>query len=155
MRNARYRSAARARSALRRSRLRRVRLAGRSRPRVSRSRRMPQRNNVSLGLGFPKIVKMTHRYFENATLVTSAGGTPAFQRFRANGMYDPNQTGTGHQPMFYECVYPDLTRIRYELTPEQSDERPLQPLEGYRCEDPSHIHPYVRLDRSAICRSYR
>lgn len=44
---------------------------------------------------------MTHRYFENVTLVTT-GGTPQFHRFRANGMYDPNQTGTGHQPMFYD-----------------------------------------------------
>jgi len=66
-----------------------------------RRSRMPQRRNVSLGLGFPKIVKMTHRYSETIRMVSSAG-VPQFQRFRANGMYDPNQTAGGHQPLFYD-----------------------------------------------------
>lgn len=70
-----------------------------------RNRGMPQLNNLSLGFGFPKIVKMRHRYFENVTLVSSAG-VPAFQRFRANGMYDPNQTGVGHQPLYYDQMTP-------------------------------------------------
>lgn len=62
---------------------------------------MGQKNNTNLGFGFPKIVKMRHRYFEHTALVTS-GGVPTFHRFRANGMYDPSQTGIGHQPLYYD-----------------------------------------------------
>lgn len=64
---------------------------------------LSQKANVDFGLGFPKILKMTHRYFQTVRIVSSTG-VPAFQRFRANGMYDPDQTGVGHQPLYYDQI---------------------------------------------------
>lgn len=66
---------------------------------------MYQKSNVSFGLGFPKIVKMKHRYCQTVRLV-STSGVPQYQRFRANGMYDPDQTGGGHQPLWYDQMTP-------------------------------------------------
>jgi len=60
-------------------------------------------NNVTLGLGFPKMLKMTHKYCEQIQLTSTAGVIQNYF-FRANGMYDPNQTGTGHQPYLFDQV---------------------------------------------------
>lgn len=59
------------------------------------------RDIVPLGLGFPKRSIVTHKYFENVQLL-STSGIPATYQFAANDMYDPNFTGTGHQPMNYD-----------------------------------------------------
>jgi len=66
--------------------------------------RMPPtvRSNVNLGRGFPQKITETHTYCETVTLNTGAGGTLTSYSFSANGMFDPNITGTGHQPMFYD-----------------------------------------------------
>lgn len=58
------------------------------------------RSMVSTGLGFPKKMKMTHKYHENITL--TAGATLGTYSFACNGMYDPNITGVGHQPYYYD-----------------------------------------------------
>lgn len=57
---------------------------------------------TSLGrsLGFPRMLKFKHKYTENFTLTSST--TTAHYHFCANGMYDPNITGTGHQPMYFD-----------------------------------------------------
>lgn len=52
-------------------------------------------------VGFPKELRMKHRYVETLTLASTTG-TPGFYSFRCNGMYDPNHTGTGHQPMYFD-----------------------------------------------------
>lgn len=56
---------------------------------------------VNFGMGFPKRAKMTHKYFEIATLVATGG---AFQvtNYRANGMYDPTVAVGGHQPIYFD-----------------------------------------------------
>jgi len=56
---------------------------------------------VSFGMGFPKKAMVTHKYFENVQLL-SLTGSPATYQFCANDMYDPNLTGTGHQPYQYD-----------------------------------------------------
>ena len=58
-------------------------------------------NRVALGVGFPRQVVVTHKYCDYFTL-TSTGGVTAAYRFSANGLYDPNITGTGHQPMYFD-----------------------------------------------------
>lgn len=52
-------------------------------------------------VGFPKQMKMTHRYVENISLTCTSGILQRYQ-FRANGMFDPNLTSTGHQPMYFD-----------------------------------------------------
>lgn len=66
---------------------------------------------------FPAKVKKTLRYQEYVTL-TSTGGTLNSYVFSANGLYDPNITGTGHSPMgfdqmmiFFEHYVVEFARI--------------------------------------------
>lgn len=66
-----------------------------------RGRNLRTKTNLSLGLGFPKKVTMAHKYSENITLVSSTGALKTYQ-YSCNGMYDPNITGTGHQPFYYD-----------------------------------------------------
>lgn len=59
------------------------------------------KNTVSMGRGFPKKVRMTHRYHETIT-VTGPVGAIGIGRFACNGMYDPNLSGVGHQPYYFD-----------------------------------------------------
>jgi len=54
-----------------------------------------------MGRGFPKMATMTHKYVETVQ-ITSSIGTLTNYRFSCNGMYDPNTTGTGHQPYYFD-----------------------------------------------------
>lgn len=60
-----------------------------------------QKSLVKLGLGFPSRVTQTHKYREGF-LVSPTAGAMATYNFNANGMYDPNRSGTGHQPMYFD-----------------------------------------------------
>lgn len=86
--------AAMARSARRGGRSALIR-ARRMRPKVNKS-------NVMLGLGFPKKITATHKYNEVLALNTGAAGLTNSVYYSCNGMYDPNVTGTGHQPYYFD-----------------------------------------------------
>jgi len=65
---------------------------------------------------------MSHRYSE-LNSIGGAGGATATYTFSCNGMFDPNITGTGHQPMFFDqmsAIYDHYTvfrsTIRLEVT---------------------------------------
>jgi len=60
----------------------------------------PTRSIASIGLGFPAKLVQTLRYCENVTMTT--GATLTRQHFSANGLYDPNTSGTGHQPAYFD-----------------------------------------------------
>ena len=68
--------------------------------RPRRRRKCSVRKPLPLG-GFAarKLVKL--RYVQNFTLDATAL-VPAIQQFRANSVYDPDKTGTGHQPSNYD-----------------------------------------------------
>lgn len=73
---------------------------------------------LNIGTGFPKQVKFTHKYCEFFNNV-STSGVPQAYRFRANGMFDPNHTGTGHQPLFFDqlgAIYDQYTVISSKIT---------------------------------------
>lgn len=59
------------------------------------------RNVVSTGVGFPKRLVMTHKYTETVQVNNTTG---LFNTYfiSANGLFDPNITGGGHQPMFFD-----------------------------------------------------
>lgn len=61
------------------------------------------KTNVSLGLGFPKKMTMTHRYNETVPVAISSGFVTQYA-FSTLNMYDPNVTGTGHQPLNYDTM---------------------------------------------------
>jgi len=50
---------------------------------------------------FPDSLWTTVRYFDNITL-TSSTGAVAKQVLRANSIFDPDFTGTGHQPLYHD-----------------------------------------------------
>lgn len=56
---------------------------------------------LSLTTGFPNKVLVKHRYCQNVGL-TSTTGTFASTQFRANGMFQPPNSGGGHQPMYFD-----------------------------------------------------
>lgn len=63
------------------------------------------RSMVTLGRGFPKMIKATHTYVDNVTF-SGVSGVSGNYLFSCNGMYDPNITGTGHQPMYFDQFTP-------------------------------------------------
>lgn len=63
--------------------------------------------------GFPRKLKMVHRYVESVN-ITSTGGILGTYVFSTNNMYDPNYTSTGHQPLYYDqmvSIYDHYTVI--------------------------------------------
>lgn len=95
--------------------------------RVARKKRVPRNLvTVSAGVGFPRKLKMTHKYSMNVTMNSAA--TPTHHLFSANGLYDPDLTGVGHQPSYFDTMatiyrhYTVLTsRIKVTLTHVASD----------------------------------
>lgn len=62
------------------------------------SRGFTRRSGIT---GFPSVVRTKLRYVENIALSSVLGAVSSFA-MRANSLYDPNQTGTGHQPMDFD-----------------------------------------------------
>lgn len=90
--------------------------------RARKTSRRLQRTSLGSSIGFPKMLKFKHKYATNTTL-QSTGGLAHYQ-FRANGMYDPDVTSTGHQPMYFDQVsalydhYVVIgSRIKYTIVP--------------------------------------
>lgn len=93
-------------------------MAGTKRRRMT-SRRAPRRKTPfkrsrrglnRLYKGIPNKMVITHKYCEQHLLTTGAAGAIDRYTWRANGMYDPNQSGTGHQPMLYD----DMVAMGYD-----------------------------------------
>lgn len=93
--------------------------------RYKRRRKMLRRNLFSLPVtGFPKSKMVRLRYAEEIPLNATAAGVD-YYTFSANGMYDPNITGTGHQPIGFDqnmlffdhyCVVASRCRARFVPT---------------------------------------
>lgn len=73
--------------------------------------------------GMPARLKMTHRYTESTRITLSAGQLGEYI-FSCNSLYDPNTTGAGHQPMFFDqisAMYHHYTvmksRIKIQMVP--------------------------------------
>lgn len=61
---------------------------------------------------------MKHKYYENVQL-TSSVGSIANHHFTLNGMFDPNITGIGHQPYYFDqmtVVYNHYTVVGTKVT---------------------------------------
>lgn len=68
----------------------------------------------------PTKLKVQLRYFENnLTIDPTAGGLADEYVFSANGLYDPNITGVGHQPLGFDqymAMYDHYTVIASKIT---------------------------------------
>jgi len=58
---------------------------------------------VNLGNGMPLKCRMVHRYAEYPTLTFTSGAFAQYA-YSANGMYDPNSTGAGIQPTYFDTM---------------------------------------------------
>lgn len=68
---------------------------------VRRTRRVVRRRRPLPLNGFPSTYLARHRYVAEIQLDATAGGIVTYI-FRANDMYDPDYSGTGHQPMGFD-----------------------------------------------------
>lgn len=59
-------------------------------------------NTGSVARPFGQSQMARHRYATDFTLNPGVGGTTAARIFSANGLYDPDVTGTGHQPLGFD-----------------------------------------------------
>lgn len=85
---------------------------------VSRKRKRKPRRKP-LPRAFPKSMTTKLKYVETVVLNATANGAPVNYHFRANSIYDPNLTGTGHQPMGrdqFALIYDHYTVIGAKMT---------------------------------------
>lgn len=76
------------------------------RRRVTKVAKRPNGNNsvalrVPRNYAFPKLMQATLTYAETFIYPVPAGGVGSYN-FSCNGLYDPNISGTGHQPMYFD-----------------------------------------------------
>lgn len=85
---------------------------------IRRKRNVKFRNTVSLGKGFPRKMVFTHKYVDLISM-TGTGGAVATRQYVCNGLYDPDYTGVGHQPMYFDqmsALYNHYTVIGSKIT---------------------------------------
>lgn len=68
--------------------------------------------NVPRSAGFPPTMLFTHRYHEQIVGQSVSTGITTY-KFSTNGLYDPNITGTGHQPLYFDQL--DLIYNHYRV----------------------------------------
>lgn len=122
----------------------------RARPRIART------IGTTLGrsAGFPTKLVFKHKYCEDVQISATAAGVGYF-RFRANGMYDPNASGAGHQPSYYDQVSSIYnhwvvvgSKLTYRVTPVGTTIQPPSKLVCYHNDDNSSANSI-----SAVCES--
>lgn len=69
--------------------------------RGTRYRKRPLELSISPS-AFPNSKKVWHRYVEDVTLPGNTAGLTDYYSFLLNSAYDPNYTGAGHQPLFFD-----------------------------------------------------
>lgn len=131
-------------------------------------------NMVRTGKGFPKKIMMTHTYCDIINRNTGAAGVLSTYQFRANGMFDPDITGTGHQPYYFDqlaAVYNHYTvvgsRIKVRLTKNDgansvltcgifiNDDSTVTPGLTGLLEHPSSVHTTLGLsDQQTVLTKY-
>ena len=67
------------------------------------ARKAPIRSMNWRGSPFPEVMNTTFTYSEIMT-ITSTSGVPYNYLFSSNSLYDPNVTGVGTQPRFYDTL---------------------------------------------------
>lgn len=102
----------------------RARAAKRVKRMFRRKKRVQKRNTrlrtkVSTGLGFPRRLTQTHRYAQTGVIQGGSSGAMVTYNFRCNGMFDPDASGGGHQPMYFDqmtALYDHYTVIGAKIT---------------------------------------
>lgn len=69
---------------------------------TSRKKTYWRSNKIGSTVGYPRTLKFKHKYVDTVRLNFSGLGAVAQYRVRCNGLFDPDQTGTGHQPAYFD-----------------------------------------------------
>lgn len=80
-------------------------------------------------VGFPKELRMKHRYVTTGSF-SSLNGAVHTNNYSCNGMFDPDITGVGHQPMYFDqlaAIYNHYTVVVSKITV-QASPRPSNTL---------------------------
>lgn len=94
-------------------------------------------------VGFPKQLKVKHRYVEVVNLLSGPGLVKTYQ-FSCNGMYDPNIPGAGQQPMYFDqlsAIYNHYTVVSSKITVHFAPRDTNQCTVGVYIEDDTTITP--------------
>jgi hypothetical protein len=87
-----------------------------------KARRSHKKNNNLMGdrLGgaFPLTKSTLFRYSDIYALTEAGAGTGAYQQWRANDLYDPDFTGVGHQPMYFDQLVSNIGPYMYFTVPD-------------------------------------
>lgn len=89
-----------------------------ARSRKRRANVRVQKTNVILGDGLPKRI-MVRQHYIGSYKFTSTTGVPAVYKFATNGLYDPDVSGGGHQPYYFDqlaALYNHYTVIGSKIT---------------------------------------
>lgn len=117
------------------------------RKRTYRKKKYSPKTTVTIGKqinhGFPQMIKFTHRYTD-VLVVNSTSGIPQSYKFVCNGMFKPNDSGTGRQPICFDnlaAVYDHYcvigSKIKFKISP-TSDLNPASFVGLYINDDTSN-----------------
>lgn len=87
-------------------------------PKRQNKRKRGSKRKTKIPRAFPSTFTTRLKYVEVVELDCEALGAPKQYNFRANSIYDPNLTGTGHQPMGrdeFSAIYDHYTVIGSKL----------------------------------------
>lgn len=110
----------------------------RRRAHYRRRRTVRVRRSLPLN-GFPASQLTRHRYCDNINLYQALPGTPEFYLYGANNGYDPDHSGTGHQPMGWDqmaAIYGDYAVVGSKITIRAT------PVEFFRGAGTGTVAPY-------------
>ncbi len=62
----------------------------------------PGATSSIMGNPYPPYTNLSFRYADRITIDAGGSGAVALYQFSTNGMYDPDTTGTGHQPLGFD-----------------------------------------------------
>ena len=91
--------------------------------------------------GFPRTIITKLRYCDYGK-ITASSGARALNIFSANGIYDPDITGVGHQPLYrdqWAAIYSHYVVIGSKITVTFNSNQTTNQLVGIRGEDDSTV----------------
>lgn len=110
--------------------------------------RIPRSVGRSTTVGFPKQLTMKHRYVQVVNMQWAGTNLPYYYIWSTNGMYDPDITGVGHQPMYFDqltAIYNHYTvhssKITVDFTCQAATGNLLATTCGIYIEDDTTVNP--------------
>jgi len=126
------------------------------RGRKPRSRKRPKRNSVDPRSGlnnpldgpFPRKYVVKLNYSDVYTLTEAAAGAGTNQVFRPFDVYDPDQTGVGHQPMYFDRLCSSIGPYMSFVVPRAEFQLRMSNVSAYPVLVTVIVAPYTTIPAS-------